>query len=113
MVKRGSLNKVEKFSIEGHSELPIEDIAAELDRSVNIVKKYLDTLPEEKPTQPATPVKPKKNETRFLQNMGRYERAGEKVATVMTGNASEEADRTRPSRIANKKIQESIHKPRG
>jgi hypothetical protein len=110
MAKRGALSKVEKFYIEGNASLPVEDIAAELDRTVNAVQKHLDTLPEQ--PAPAPEPEPTTSETRFLQNMGRHERAGQKVATVMTKNASEEADRTRPQRTVNKKIQEAIHKPR-
>jgi hypothetical protein len=110
MVKRGALSNVEKFFIEGNAELPVEDIAKELDRSVKIVQKHLnsvDTKPKPKPEP--EPVNP---ESRFLQNMGRHERAGEKVATVMTKSASEEADRTRPQRLVNRKLQDAIHKPR-
>ena len=110
MAKRGALSKVEKFYIEGHRNLSIDDIATELDRTVNAVQKHLNTLPEQ--TEEDVKAEAKKAETRFLQNMGRHERAGEKVATVMTKNASEEADRTRPQRVANKKLQEAIHKPR-
>jgi len=112
MAKRGALSKVEKFYIEGNRSLPAEDIATELDRTTNAVQKYLDTLPAETEGQPPAPNAGKKSETRFLQNMGRHERNGQKVATVMTKNASEEADRTRPQRVANKKLQEAIHKPR-
>jgi hypothetical protein len=114
MVKRGALSKVEKFYIEGNRDLEVEAIASELDRSVNVVQKHLDTLPKAKakPTKATKKAKATKD-TQFQQAMGRHERAGQKVATVMTRSASELADESRPQRIANKKIQEAIHKPRG
>lgn len=111
MAKRGALSKVEKFYIEGNRNLAAEDIATELDRTTNAVQKYLDTLPEQTEAEEAQP-QPRNAETRFLNQMGRHERNGQKVATVMTKGASEEADRTRPQRLANKKLQGAIHKPR-
>jgi predicted ArsR family transcriptional regulator len=115
MVKRGALSKVEKFYIEGHADLTVEDIAEELDRSVNIVQKHLDTVEQPKPKKTTTKKKAKKQpkDTQFQTLMGRHDRKGEKVATVMTRSASELADAQRPNRIANKKIQDAIHKPRG
>jgi hypothetical protein len=114
MSKRGALSKVEKFYIEGNADLSVAELAVTLDRTENAIQKHLDTLPETQPEQAAEvkESKTKSAETRFLQNMGRHERNGQKVATVMTRNASEEADRTRPQRMTNKKIQGAIHKPR-
>jgi len=110
MVKRGKLSKVEQFYIEGHADLSAEDLATELDRSINIVQKHLDTMPE--PTKTTEQPKPDtEEEPRMFQVMGRHERAGEKVATVMTQSASQFADETRPKRTMNKKLQEAIHKP--
>jgi len=115
MVKRGKLSSIEKFYIEGNANLPVDDIATELDRSVNIVQKHLDAVT----TKPAKKTKVKKKaqkqpkDPQFQQLMGRKERKGEKVATVMTRSASELADDQRPKRLLNKKVQSAIHKPRG
>lgn len=112
MVKKGRLTKAEKYYIEGNTNLPVEDIAKDLDRSVPVIEKHLAQLdlPKEEPA----PAKPeKKEDPKILQLMGRKERAGQHVATVMTPAASELADETRPNRIVNKKIQAAIHKPRG
>jgi len=115
MVKRGALSKVEKFFIEGNANLPVEDVAAELDRSVNIVQKHLDTIKTKPAKKKSTKKKAKKQpkDTQFQMLMGRKERQGEKVATVMTRSASELADDQRPKRLVNKKLQKAIHKPRG
>lgn len=113
MAKRGALSGVEKFYIEGHTDLPVEDIAAALDRTPNAVKKYLESIGKEaqpKPTQTQQPAK--KEETGIWKLMGRHERNGEKVATVMTKSASEHADATRPARLMTKKVQDAIHKPK-
>ena len=113
MVKRGALSKVEKYYIEGNCTLPIEDIAKELDRSVNSVTKYIDTLTTTTSDTPATEtVKAAVDgEPQMFKVMGRHERNGENVATVMTSAASELADATRSKRIMNKKLQSAIHKP--
>lgn len=114
MVKRGKLSKIEKYYIEGNTDLPVEEVAAELDRSVNAVQKHMDTISIEadpEPTQEQPSTKTDRDETQMFKVMGRHERAGEKVATVMTKAASELSDATRPKRIMTKKLQEAIHKP--
>lgn len=112
MVKRGALSKVEKYYIEGNATLPVEDIAKELDRSTNIISKHLDVMGVEPPAEPTqATVEPVEEEGQMFQVMGRHERKGEKVATVMTSAASELADATRSKRGMNKKLQEAIHIP--
>lgn len=111
MAKRGALSKVEKFFIEGHTDLPVEEVAAELDRTVNSVQKHLDSINTN--SKPKKKTKKESKDTQFQTLMGRHERQGQKVATVMTRSASELADDQRPKRLVNKKIQEAIHKPRG
>lgn len=116
MAKRGQLNSVEKYFIEGNvDELEVEEIAKALDRTVFLVQKYIDTLPRAvSPEQPATPPEEPKTESPLYQLMGRKKRNEQYVATVMTPAASEYADNTRPQRLAqNKKIQTAIHKPKG
>lgn len=114
MAKRGALSKVEKYYIEGNVDLPVEEIAAELDRTVNSVQKHMDTVSGAKPkAEPAKTKTKKAKETQMMKVMGRHERNGQKVATVMTKAASELSDAQRPKRVMNKKIQDAIHKPRG
>lgn len=45
-MKKGRLSRLEELAIQGmlHNKAEIEDIASELDRSVNVVTKYVDTL---------------------------------------------------------------------
>jgi len=114
MVKTGALTKVEKFYIENNfDKMTINELSKELDRSIKIVGKYVTTVqgelkenpPPEKTTEEI------KNEAQMFQLMGRHERKGQHVATVMTKAASELADATRPGRIQSKKLQESIHRP--
>lgn len=111
MAKRGALSKIEKYYIEGNASLPVEEIATELDRTVNAVQKHLVTLGvEPEPTKVVeTDVV---EDTQMMKVMGRHERNGEKVATVMTKAASELSDAQRPTRTMNKKLQAAIHKPR-
>ena len=87
--KTGKLNKVEKFYIENNPDRTASDIAADLNRTVNCVKKYLseelgrDTESEEK----ISPVG---------DLMARREDRG---VTIMTPNASQMADETRSNEI--------------
>jgi len=111
MAKRGKLSKIELYYIEGNTNLPAEDIAQELDRSVELIQKKLDEFTPPS-TKTVTSAK-NDNEPQMFKVMGRHERNGQKVATVMTEAASALADSSRPNRTQNKKIQAAIHKPRG
>jgi CBS domain-containing protein len=117
MVKKGKLSRVEKFFIEGNTNLPVEDVAAELNRSVAIVQKYVDEIMVAEPTQvtqeatvdePAVP-----GMLTVKDTIGTKMRNGKPVATVMTPAASEIADEHRQQTGLNKKLQGAIHKPRG
>jgi predicted ArsR family transcriptional regulator len=112
MVKKGKLNKAEKFYIEGNSQKSAEDIAADLDRSVAVVKKHLATVPVTTPTEVQQEATNDDGESRMFQLMGRHKRQGKHVATVMTRAASELADETRTERTLNRKLQQAIHKPK-
>ena len=114
MVKRGPLNKVEKYFIEGNTDLPVEDLAAELDRSEAMIKKHLSTVTTVEEPQPAQSPPPKREkQSQFFKQMGRHRRngKGKPVATVMTKAASELADAQRKKRKLNKKLESAIHKP--
>jgi hypothetical protein len=112
MVKKGKLNKAEKFYIEGNSQKSTEDIAADLDRSVTIVEKHLATIPKTTPTEVQQEATNDEGEAQMFKLMGRHKRQGQHVATVMTRAASELADATRGPRTLNKKLQQAIHKPK-
>lgn len=111
-MKRGRLSKVEKYYIEGNTNLPITELAEALDRGEDIVQKHINSI--KPPTQSTT--QPKENvdedEPKFFKLMGRKKRGEQNVATVMTPAASEHADSTRSQRVMNKKLQQAIHKPR-
>lgn len=111
MAKRGALSKVEKYYIEGNADVPVAELAEALDRSENIIQKHLDTIQPKTEKKKATKKPKKERESQMFKVMGRHERQGEKVATVMTKAASELADATRPKRLMTKKMLESIHKP--
>ena len=81
-LKRGPLSKVEIFYIEGHRELEAEQLAADLTRSVPAIKKYLSDNPIAK------------GETVMSQQFAKKD-----GTVVMTPNASEMADASRPSRV--------------
>ena len=118
MVKKGSLTKQEVFYIEQNPEKKtIHELAKELDRSPKLVAKHyvqpVMTPIEESVATPTATTTTTHAESPMFQLMGRKQRSGKNVATVMTKAASELADATRPSRIANKKMQSAIHKPMG
>lgn len=116
MVKSGKVTKVEQFYIESNPEnKTIHELASELDRSPKIIAKYYT---EKKAVEPessteAAPAPPISNpEAPMFKLMGRHERQGKHVATVMTRAASELADSTRPARLKDKnKLANAIHKP--
>ena len=113
MVKQGKLSKQEVFYIEQNPDKrTICELAKELDRSPKMVVKHYTETAEAvvEATAEATEAKP---ESPMFGLMGRKERNGQKVATIMTKAASEMADATRPNRIVNKKLMAAIHKPKG
>lgn len=114
MVKKGSLTKQEKFYIKENPEKKtVCELAKELDRSPGVVAKHYIQPAFDAPVEPV-PTPPVANpEAPMFQLMGRHKRNNTHVSTVMTKAASELADATRPARIANKKIQSAIHKPKG
>lgn len=101
-MKRGPLSKAEKFYIDNNRTMGIDQLVIDLDRAQNQIEKYL------KETENA-----KKNvkETLMRKTMGRHERNGKPVATVMTPAASELADDQRAMLNSKKKNQEAIYRP--
>ena len=114
MTKAGKLTKAEQFYIEQNPEgKTIHELATELDRSPKIVSKYYVKVVEDFPEEPSAP-QLAKPEAPMFNLMGRHERQGKHVATVMTKAASELADSTRNTRLKDKnKLTSSIHKPKG
>lgn len=115
MFKVGKLSKVELYYIEGNLDLTAEEISRELNRSPELIQKKMDEFKktEKKETKTQTKAKDDDKTPHMLKMMGRHKRGDEHVATIMTKNASEYADATRSKRLANKKIQDAIHKPYG
>jgi hypothetical protein len=113
MVKQGKLSKQEQFYIEQNPEKKtIHELAKELDRSPKIVAKHY-TETTESVIETTTEVAEVKPESPMFKLMGRKERSGQHVATIMTKAASELSDATRPARLTSKKLQAAIHKPKG
>lgn len=101
MSQKGKLSKAELFFIQEHGHLTVEEVAHELDRPVSTVAKHHQPKVAEK--------KPSKTSTPFMRSMGRHERNGKKVATILTKGASEIADANRKTpRISDASY---IHKP--
>ncbi len=117
MVKTGKLSKSEIFYIENNPDsMTIHELAKELDRTPKIVAKYYgapkEVSPEEVAAPPPAPIA--NPEAAMFKLMGRHERKGQHVATVMTSAASELADATRTGRLSEKnKLKNAIHKPKG
>ncbi len=50
-MRRGKLSKVEQFYIQSNKNMPVEELAGDLDRSTTVVQKFLDKIVvPEKPT---------------------------------------------------------------
>jgi chorismate mutase len=111
MVKTGRLSKVELDFIRQNIDKNVDEIALELNRSVHLVKKAVTKLKKKSPPKKEKTIKRRPQESQLMKLMGRHKRGDTNVATVMTPAASQLADSTRRSRLKNKKIQESIHRP--
>lgn len=95
----GKITKIEKFYIENNLEKTVEDLAADLNRSVSFVKKHGKAN--------ADGVDEDQDKTTIGELMGHKEGRG---VTIMTSAASEVADETRASRYnISKKHQDAIH----
>jgi len=87
MTKKGPLSKAERFYIENHVHLDINDLCKDLDRAQSSIKKHLKSINKE--LQPET-----KKPTRIYDQFAR----NDKGSTVMTENASIEGDDFRESK---------------
>ena len=128
MTKKGPLSKSEKQYIEDNRELPVGEIAEELDRSEKSVDKYLTKLNEEELLHDSAEEKPavsvaitgtKGDEEAVLQKAGELMARNEKYGSVvMTENASMAGDGTKEDRLPEKinvapRHRGSIHKIKG
>jgi hypothetical protein len=115
MTKGGKLSKAEVFYISQNPDnKTIHELASELDRSPKMVAKHYVEQQSEATEAAAQPAQPPvaNSEAAMFKLMGRHERQGKHVATVMTRAASELADSTRPGRLKDKnKLSSAIHKP--
>jgi hypothetical protein len=95
MLKKGALSTAEKFYIESHKSLEIEQIAKAINRSSDSVSKYLTKLKkaikteETSPQISEEPKRPVLKKGKTSEMMARH-----KGAVVMTPNASELGDRS-------------------
>lgn len=87
MTKKGPLSKAEKFYIESHIHVELNDLCKDLDRAQSIIKKHLKTVAKDEPV---------KAESVLYQQFAR----NNKGSTVMTENAASLADEKRPPRPA-------------
>ena len=131
MTKKGPLSKSEKQYIEDNQELPVGDLAEELDRSEKSVGKYLvklgeqqalDKSDEKQPAVSAAITGTKKDDSgeepalpKAGELMARNDRYG---AVTMTEQASAAGDITKPDRSPEKvniapRHRGSIHKIKG
>ena len=86
MSKKGPLSKAEKFYIENNSDMTVDDIASDLNRSTYVVGKYMAKIATDKA-----------DAINVSDLMARKEDRG---VTIMTPNASQVSDETRSTRIA-------------
>lgn len=114
MAKKGRLSKVETFYILNNRELPVAQVAQELDRNVQTIEKCLEDnsevvqpVVEESPSAIAE-VYPKLNAG---VAMGRKFRRGKPVSTVMTPSASMLGDAYKETAPKHPIHSNAIHKP--
>ena len=88
MTKKGPLSKAEKFYIENHRNLTIQELCKDLDRAQTTVDKFIKTLS----TQKLAPTLSNKKETALSKQFARNKKGG---SVVMTPNASIMADEKR------------------
>lgn len=119
-MKRGKISNIEKFFVLNNKDKTPEQLAKELDRSVEAVKKILDENPVEDTTEENKSESEDKvtkvyhDEGRAGDLMGRKKRDGKKVATVMTPGASSAADDFRgqlPNKESRFMNEDTIHRP--
>lgn len=116
MAKRGKLNKVEIHYIESNPEnLTVAELAKALDRSEKQVSNHYVEPEAEASGEEVNPghiAKTKKEPTLMRRLMGRKERNGKPVASVMTPMASELSDERRAKGPKlSKETQQAIHRP--
>jgi hypothetical protein len=92
MTKKGPLSKAEKFYIENHTDLSIDNLCKDLDRAKSTINKFLETLPSVKREKGPATVASKDTPT-----MSQFAR-NDKGSVVMTENASVMADEHRAKR---------------
>jgi hypothetical protein len=105
MIKKGPLGKAEKFYIEHHLDLPLDDLCKDLNRAKSVVEKYIDKIPAYKKEPKAaeeTKEPVEKKETLLYKQFARNDRG----STVMTQNASEMAD-TKRGQFGKKGVQKN------
>jgi hypothetical protein len=95
-MRRGPLSKQEKIRIEENQQLSAEEIATNIDRSVEVVQKYMDSLNTETKTEPVQEGKvEEKKQSFFEKHLGKTGNA-----TVMTESASQIAEKLKkPGRL--------------
>ena len=129
MTKKGPLSKSEKQYIEDNRELPVGEIAEELDRSEKSVDKYLTKLGEEELLHDSAEEKPAVSATITGSEPEEEEpempKAGELMArnnrygtVIMTEQASMAGDGTKEERLPDKvnvarRHRGAIHKIKG
>lgn len=95
-MKKGKLSKAEIQIIENGKHRTIKDLAKELDRSEDIVKKQYEIFFP--PENPAANEQPEKEDTHIMNMMAKNKKFG---VVIMTENASMASDEVIKNRIKN------------
>ena len=89
-MKKGPLSNKEKEHIESfYKTTPVKDLASRMDRSLSIVKKFVDKLPTEEEVQKEEPPKQPSVASNLLA------RNKEQGVVIMTEGSSMESDKNR------------------
>lgn len=117
MAKRGKLSKIEEFYILNNRSKSVQELANDLDRTEASVQKVLDANPaeEQQERQDGIAEVHPVPEGQAGKLMGRKERNGQHVATVMTPAASEAADDFRKQAVPTSRYinENTVHRPKG
>lgn len=102
-MKRGPLDRIEKFYIEGNVDKPLKELALALNRSEETISKYIETLPTPEPVAEPAPAPKKRPAVMEMMNG----KEGNRGYTIMTQGASEIGDDAR-SRNQSKRFKDGI-----
>lgn len=100
--KNGPLSNVEKFYIENHLEVDVTQLSKDLNKSIKIIKQYMEDLSDNEESK-------KKSDVTSTKVDGRTFYGRNKGSVVSTETASQRSEQVKAK--YKKKIRSDIHRP--